>query len=112
MGIQVEFNPDLALRNIAATKNGRKVEECIPEKIEIGATYPFLERGQRNYWLHGEIPLLETAGEGKLSLPLASIIILEARHILDGGEVWTSGTYKVVEIFTDDRAHFNGFTKV
>jgi len=30
MGIKVEFNPDLALRNISEFKNGRRqIEECI-----------------------------------------------------------------------------------
>ena len=37
MGIKVEFNPDLALRNIAEFKNGnREIDECIPENLEIG----------------------------------------------------------------------------
>jgi hypothetical protein len=113
MGIQVEFNPDLALRDLDESKSGkRKIEECIPEPLEIGKTYPFLKRGQRNYWLHGEIPLLRTKGEGKLSLPIGSIIILEAKHVLYDDEVWTSGQYKVTEIFNDDAPHFNGFAKL
>ena len=40
MGIQVEFNPDLALRNISEHKNNRrKREECIPDPIEVGKEY-------------------------------------------------------------------------
>ena len=113
MGIQVEFNPDLALRDIEEFKKGnRKIEECVPESFEIGKTYPFLKRGQRNYWLHGEIPLLRTKGEGKLSLPIASIVILEAKHVLHDDEVWTSGQYRVVEVFNDDIPRFNGFAKL
>jgi len=113
MGIQVEFNPDLALRDHEEFKKGnRKLDECIPEPLEIGKTYPFLKRGQRNYWLHGEIPLLRTKGEGKLSLPIASIVILEAKHFLQGDEVWTTGLYKVVETYSDDKPHFNGFAKL
>jgi len=35
MGIIVEFNPDLALRDISEFKNGsRKKEECIPEDMK------------------------------------------------------------------------------
>ncbi len=35
MGIKVEFNPDLALRDISEYKEGRrKQEECLPEKLE------------------------------------------------------------------------------
>ena len=50
MGIKVEFNPDLALRNISEFKNGnRKIEECITEDIEAGKIYPFLKKEQRLY---------------------------------------------------------------
>lgn len=65
MGIQVEFNPDLALRNISEfKKNTRKEEECIPENIEVNKIYSFLKKDQRNYWLFREIPLLETKRNG------------------------------------------------
>ena len=114
MGIQVEFNPDLALRNISTYKSGeRQIEECIPEKIELGQEYDFLKKGQRNYWLMGEIPLLETKGNGNLSKPKASIVILEAIHFLRDGEIYTRGKYRVVEVFSDDDIiHFNGFAKM
>ena len=75
MGIQVEFNPDLALRNISEFKNGnRKEEECIPENLEAGKIYSFLKEGQRNYWFFGENPLVETKGNQELSRPKASIL--------------------------------------
>jgi hypothetical protein len=113
MGIQVEFNPDLALRSIEEFKRGvRKLEECIPEHLEEGKTYPFLKSGQRNYWLRGEMPLLQTKGEEKLSLPIASIVMLTARHSLIESEVWTSGEYKVIKVFQDSEAHFNGFARI
>lgn len=120
MGIQVEFNPDLALRNISESKKGtRKPEECIPENLNIGEIYSFLKRGQRLFWLseddewsRGELPLCETAGEGKFSSPRASVKILEATHFLENKEVWTRGKYKVIEIFRDNKIHFNGFKKI
>lgn len=113
MGIQVEFNPDLALRNISEFKNGsRKEEECIPENLEEGKIYPFLKEGQRNFWLSGEVPLIETKGNQELSRPKASILILEATHFIENGKTYTKGKYKVVEIFNDDKIHFNGFEKV
>lgn len=113
MGIKIEFNPDLALRNISEFKNGnRKQEECIPEDIEVGKIYPFLKEGQRNYWLEGEIPLLETKGNQNLSRPKASILILEAAHFIDNGRLYTRGRYKVVELFNDDKVHFDGFNKI
>lgn len=112
MGIQVEFNPDLALRNVSEIKNGKKKEECIPEKLEVGKIYEFLKQGQRNYWLQGEIPLLETKGSQQLSKPIASIIILESTHFLHDGVLWTRGKYKVIEVFADEKIRFNGFAKV
>jgi len=113
MGIQVEFNPDLALRNIAESKNGnRKIEECIPENLEVGKIYPFLKEGQRNYWLDGEMPLVETKGNQNLSRPKASILILEATHFKENGKIYTKGRYKVMGIFNDDKIHFEGFNKL
>lgn len=122
MGIKVEFNPDLALRNITEYKNSRrKVEECVPENLEAGKVYDFLKNGQRLYWLsdsefwgNGQIPLFETAGDEKLSRPLASIKILEATHFLENGEVWTRGKYAVIEVFdeNDPKIHFEALKRV
>jgi len=113
MGIKVEFNPDLALRNIAEFKNGnRKIEECIPENLEAGKIYPFLKKEQRLYWLFGEVPLLETQGNQVLSRPKASVIILEAIHFLKDGEVYTKGKYKIVNVFNDEKVHFDGFNRI
>jgi hypothetical protein len=113
MGIIIEFNPDLALRNISHYKKGsRKLEECIPEPLEVGGIYSFLKTDQRNYWLEGELPLLQTEGNGVLSLPIASIIILEATHFRDNGNNYTKGKYKVIEVFSNDKIRFNGFTKI
>jgi hypothetical protein len=113
MGIKVEFNPDLALRSFEEFKNGnRKKEECLPEVLTANQVYDFLKRDQRNYWLMGELPLLETKGNQVLSRPKASIIILEATHFLQDGEVWTKGKYKIVEVFDDNKCHFDGFSKV
>ena len=113
MGIKVEFNPDLALRNISEFKAGnRAIEECIPENLESGKIYPFLKKEQRNYWLFGEIPLLETRGNQDLSRPKASIIISEATHFIENNEVWTKGKYRVVEVFNDDDIHFEGFDRI
>jgi len=112
MGIQIEFNPDLALRHRSEFLAGRqREEECLPELLEEGCVYQFLKIGQRNYWLCGEIPLLETKGEQVLSRPLASIVILEAMHVLQNGEMVTRGKYKVVEVFRDEEVHFDGFAK-
>jgi hypothetical protein len=114
MGIQVEFNPDLALRNINHYKSGkRSLEECIPDKMEAGKVYGFLKEGQRNYWLMGEIPLVQTEGEGKLSKPLASIVILESTHFTKENRIYTKGRYEVKEVFdpSDKQIHFDGFSR-
>ncbi len=113
MGIIVEYNPDLALRDFSEYKKGnRKREECLPKEIKIGTIFPFLKEGQRNYWLFGEIPLLETKGNQNLSLPIGSIVILEATHILIKNKMYTQGKYKVIELFKDTKARFNGFAKI
>jgi len=81
MGIQIEFNPDLALREYG-TPNRLK-NECLPTKLEIEKDYSFLKKGQRNYWLNGEIPLLETKGK-----------------------------YKLIKIINQDEIYFNGINKI
>ena len=113
MGIQVEFNPDLALRNISELEAGRKPEECIPKDLEAGQVHDFLKEGQRNYWLEGEVPLLETKGNQQLSRPLASIVILECTHVLIDGKPYTKGRYKVVEVFdpSSEKIEFNAFSR-
>lgn len=112
MGIQVEFNPDLALRRYG-TQN-RKTPECLPERLERNEIYPFLKKGQRNYWLDGEIPLLETKGNQRLSRPLASIKILECTHYKLGKNIYTRGIYKIIEVFDPDnpKIHFEGMAKL
>ncbi len=115
MGIQTEYNPELALRPFTEFKKGaRQKEECLPEVLLVGQTYPFLKTGQRNYWILGEIPLIETMGNQQLSKPLASIIILEATHFLLHDQPWTKGIYLVIEVFdpSDSKVHFNGFAKI
>ena len=111
MGIQVEFNPDLALRRKEDFPN-RLDDECIPEDLQVGERYKFLKRGQRNYWLAGEIPLLETKGNQELSRPLASIKIIEVIHFVKDGEVWTKGVYEVVTVFNDNEIHFESYARV
>jgi len=113
MGIAIEFNPDLALRNISEFKKGnRKKEECLPENLEVGKIYDFLKSDQRNYWFDGELPLLETKGNAVLSRPIASIIILEATHFKNQGQVCTKGKYKVVEVFKDEKVYFESYARV
>ena len=112
MGIQIEFNPDLALRNISEFKNGkRKIEECVPDNLKEGSVYNFLKINQRCYYLHGEIPLLETKGNQNLSKPIASIIILEVVHFLENDQIFTKGKYRVVKIIKEGEIYFNGFNK-
>lgn len=116
MGIAVEFNPDMALRNIREFKEGkRKEEECVPEKLEKGKVYNFLKEGQRHYCMICQSPLVETIGKGKLSKELAAIRILEVTHYFDeNGKVWTKGKFKIEEIFEHDdkRIHFQNCTRV
>lgn len=113
MGIKVEFNPELALRNISEFTNGnRKTEECIPENLEEGKVYPFLKSDQRLYWLHGQIPLIETKGGEVLSRPKAVVVITETTHFVVNGQIYTKGFYRVDMVINDDAIHFEGFDPV
>lgn len=117
MWIQVEFNPDLALRDIKFFKNWeREIEECIPEKLEEWKIYNFLKSWQRNYYLLDDepVPLIKTEGNQKLSRPYAWIRILESTHFNKWWEVWTKGKYKVLNIFDIDnpKIHFEWFLSV
>jgi hypothetical protein len=122
MGISVEFNPDLALRDISEFKAGRrKIEECVPENLEAGKEYEFLKKGPRLYYLSdsefwggGQMPLCKTGGDENLSRPIASIKILEFTQFLENGEVWTKGKYKVIEVFdlNDKEIHFEACKRI
>lgn len=114
MGIQVEFNPDLALRDMQEHRVGKRlIEECIPEPLEVGKTYPFLKLGQRNYWFGGELPLLRTEGSARLSRPVASIVIIESTHFTREGEIWTKGKFEVRAVFepTDPKVQFESYAR-
>lgn len=105
MWIQVEFNPDLALRDISFYNSWeRKIQECIPEKLEIWGIYDFLKSWQRNYYLLFDepVPLLKTQGNQKLSRPIAAIQILYATHFCENGQMYTKWQYKVLDIFNSE----------
>ena len=117
MGILVEYNPDLALRDISHFHEWkRKIEECIPEKLEIWKTYNFLQLWQRNYYLcdNEPVPLIKTEWNTILSRPFASIKILEATHFNLNWEIWTKWIYKIIEIYdiNDSTIHFEWFLSV
>ncbi|MEK6905246.1 MAG: hypothetical protein AABX24_02485, partial [Nanoarchaeota archaeon] len=65
------------------------------------------------YWLQGEIPLVETEGFGKLSRPVASVVILEATHFVKEGYNYTRGKYEVKAVFdrNDLNIYFEGMQR-
>ena len=71
-----------------------------------------MKEGQRNYWLEREVPLVETKGNQNLSRPKASVLILEVIHFINNGRPYTKGRYKVIELFNDNKIHFDGFNKI
>lgn len=99
MGIKIEFNPELALRNISEIKN-RYGEECIPENLQVDNIYNFLKAGQRVYYMEdiGKVHLLETKGNENLGPPLAEIKIIEVTHFIKDDKIWTKGKYKVLKL--------------
>jgi len=115
MGIAVEFNPDLALRDYSEFENNnRQKEECIPKELKKGEIHEFLKKGTRVYWLnndpnwsYGEMPLMKTKGDGQLSKPIASIKIIEVTHFLLNDEPHTKGKYKIIEVFDENNPKIN-----
>lgn len=122
MGINIEFNPDLALREYSEFEKGnRKKEECVPKELIKGNTYEFLKKDLRLFWLtdseewnKGELPLVITYGNEKLSRPVASIKILEVTHFLLNSERFTKGKYRIIEVFDpkDKRIKFESYKRV
>ncbi|MBD3232078.1 hypothetical protein GF322_05490 [Candidatus Dependentiae bacterium] len=109
MSINMKFALDLVLRNFSEFKNGqKKKEECIPQDLQENKVYDFLKTGQRVYWLEGEQPLLEKSKDGKVSIPKASVIILEATHFVNKDKIYSKGKYKVVKIINENKIYFNG----
>jgi hypothetical protein len=116
MGIEVEFNQDLALRGISEYTTGkRKIEECVPDPLEEGKVHEFLKRGLRLFHLsdselrgQAQISLMKTTGEEHLSRPIARVKILETTHFLISGECYTKGKYQVSRVFDpkDPTIHF------
>jgi len=122
MGIQVDFNPDLALRDYSEFEKGNfEEEECVPKDPQAGKVYNFLKKGQRVYWFNdnghwsqGEMPLMITEGKEQLSRPIASIKMIEATHFLKNGEPYTKGKYKIIEVFNknDSNIHFESYKRI
>jgi hypothetical protein len=101
MGLEIEFNTLLVLRNMSEFHEGtRKKEECIPSDLEKEVSYSFLKSGQRIYPLMKEMALLETRN-GNLSDPVAKIILTEINHMVYEEKLYTRGTYQVVNIIDD-----------
>jgi len=115
MGILVEFNPDLALRDQSEfLKGARKKDECVPERLIAGTIHNFLKKGHRNYWFMGEVPLVKTTGNQNLSRPIASIKILESTHFLEDNEQYTKGKYQIIAVFdiNDPKIHFENLERI
>ena len=112
MRIIAEYCPDLALRKHKSPE--RHKDECLPKELKKGGRYKFLKKGQKHYWLIGEIPLRETKGNDVLSRPHASVKIIKAVHFLKNGEIWTGGEYEVIEIYNpkENKIHFDGLEKI
>ena len=92
-GVEIELNKELHLR--AHGSSERKAEECLPEFLREGNTHDLLKKGQRNYHMVGDIPLKEV-GVGEEVL--ASVRITKAIHCLYEGDIWTKGSYRIVNI--------------
>ena len=95
----MEKNNDLALFASSVCKKGHhKSGECIPEHIELGATYDFLKKGHRTYEVPGEVTLLEMQPDEVLFDIRARVEITDVSYEIEEGQSYTKGQYKVLEI--------------
>ena len=98
MGIQVEFNPDLALRDISHHREGkRSLEECLPKLLREGATHHFKKKGQRNYYFLEPVPLLETKEIN--DYPPSSRRYYSGSNSLLKRIMYTKGRYRIEKVF-------------
>lgn len=109
MSINIRFAPDLVLRDFSEHLSGnKKDEECVPKSMKSGQVYSFLKLGQRVYWLDGEQPLLKKSVDGKISPPIASVVVLEYTHFKEREQIWTKGKYRIVKVLKNGEIYFNG----
>ncbi|MBI2482645.1 hypothetical protein HYV74_00525 [Candidatus Uhrbacteria bacterium] len=105
----------MALRDIAEYHAGRrKLAECVPETLAVGAVHEFWKSGHRIYRLDLETPLRKTTGNCNVTRPFASVRILEVTHVLVDGAPVTRGRYCLLEVFDpqDPTVHFEGVLRV
>jgi hypothetical protein len=94
MGIKVEFNPDLCLREFGT--EGRDLAECVPPVMTTGTFFQFLKEGQRCFWFEGPVDLRITKGNGNFGDPIAQVRIINASHHIRDGKVWTEGLARIL----------------
>lgn len=99
MGVPVEFNAVLALRDAAESINEqRHVDEYLPDHPKVGQEYGFRKCGQRIYQLGVPLSLLTTAGDNKTMQKVGTAVIIEARHIMEEDHVLTIGRYRILKL--------------
>ncbi|MCC2631753.1 MAG: hypothetical protein K0S20_452 [Patescibacteria group bacterium] len=93
------YNTDLALYQAGKYKKGKYLqEECFPESLEVGGTYPFLKKGHRNYEKFSQVTILEMRDDEVLFDLRATAAILGTSFVVIDGQSYTKGEFKVNEL--------------
>ena len=92
-------NQDLGLYSYSEFKSGKhKLSECVPELLEAGHDYPFMKAGHWNYADDASVTLLELAKDDVLFKMRAMVRIEESSFMVEDGQSYTQGMYRVEEL--------------
>lgn len=102
MGIQVEYNDVLALREWGDEE--RAEVETIPPDLKEGDTYDYRKNGYRILPLMKAIPLVQTKGGQKFEKVVALVCIQNITVEADpmGDRIFTFGQYRVIKILDQE----------
>lgn len=94
-------NQDLGLYSYSEFKSGkRKLQECVPESLELGSEHPFLKAGHWLYEKDSVITLLELAKDDVLFKMRAQVRITDTGFMVEDGQSYTQGLYLVEELLS------------
>ncbi len=102
MSSHIVYNTDLALYSHEECLNEMHVpDECLPEKLELGKTYPFLKVGHRNYEINGRVTLLMIKPNEVLFTMRAEVEIVESFFVIENSCSYTRGHYTVLQFLSE-----------
>lgn len=106
MGVSIEVNDCLALREYDYAEYAICEAGCVPKDLVANSQHEFLKIGYRVMPLDKPIPLAITEGKGRFSRVLGLVIIrcicVDKDPLSD--QVQTTGVYWVSKVFNDEES--------